>query len=214
VLGLYARELGLAQPTVPWHAHRLPIARLGAALDVAAGVLAKVALDVILLAQAGVEEVAEAAPGGSSTMPHKRNPVGAILARSCAAQVRGLVSVLTHGEHELERAAGAWQAEWDALSGALALTGGAAASVRQVLAGLEVDEARMRANMTTALVSERAAFALAQAHGREEAHRLVAEAGPDLAGIELPPDVLDPAAYLGSAETFVDRALAGYEEKG
>ncbi len=212
VLGLYARELDLAEPALPWHANRMPIARLAAELDVAAGALGKVALDVILLSQAEVGEVAEAAPGGSSTMPQKRNPVGSALARACAAQVHAHASVLSRGEHELERAAGAWQAEWDALSGALALTGGAAALVRQVLEGLEVDEARLAGNMTRALVAERAAFLLAETHGREEAHRLVAGSGPDLEGLDLPAEVLDPTTYLGAAEAFVDRALARYEE--
>ena len=212
VLRAFARELDLAEPVLPWHANRVPIARLGAALDIAAGALAKVALDVILLSQAEVGEVAEAAPGGSSTVPQKRNPVGSTLARACAAQVHAHASVLTGGVHELERAAGAWQAEWDALSGALALTGGAAAAVRQVLEALEVDEARLLANMTKALVAERAAFVLAQTHGREEAHRLVAEAGVELTGLDLPAEVLDPTTYLGAAETFVDRALTRYEE--
>jgi 3-carboxy-cis,cis-muconate cycloisomerase len=186
----------------------VPVARLGAALAVAAGALAKVAFDVVLLS--ALDEVAEGSPGGSSTMPHKRNPVSSTLARACAAQVHGHAAVLMRGEHELERAAGAWQAEWDALSSALALTGGAAACVREALEGLQVDEVRLRATMTPALVAERAAFALADEHGREEAHRLVA-AG--LEGLELPAGVLDPATYLGSAETFVDRALARYEEE-
>src|SRR5262249_45111153 len=76
-LGAYADELGLREPVVPWHTARLPIAGLGAALDLAAGVLAKIALDVALLAQTEVGEVTESSEGGrggSSTLPHKRNP--------------------------------------------------------------------------------------------------------------------------------------------
>jgi 3-carboxy-cis,cis-muconate cycloisomerase len=211
VLGLYARELGLVEPVVPWHAHRLPVMRIAAALDVAAGALAKTALDIVLLA--GLGEVAEASPGGSSTMPQKRNPTGSVLARACAAQVHAHASTLLRGEHELERAAGAWQAEWDPLSGALAFTGGAAAAVRQALEGLEVDEPRLRAGLTADLVAERAVFLLAEEHGRDEAHRLVSEAGSELAGLDLPTGALDPAGYLGSAEAFVDRALARYEEE-
>jgi 3-carboxy-cis,cis-muconate cycloisomerase len=211
VLGRYARELGLVEPAVTWHAVRLPVTRLAAAADVAAGVLAKVALDIVLLA--GLGEVAEASPGGSSTMPHKRNPASSVLARACAAQVHGHAFVLLRGEHELERAAGAWQAEWDALSGLLGYTGGAAAAVREALDGLIVDEARLRAGMTAELVAERAVFLLAGEHGREEAHRLVSEVGSELTALGLPEDALDPAAYLGSAEAFVDRALARYEEE-
>jgi 3-carboxy-cis,cis-muconate cycloisomerase len=136
----FAERLELAAPPLPWHADRTRVARLGAALAIAAGACEKVALDVVLLAEAG--EVAEASDhgrGGSSSMPHKHNPVGAIRARAAARHVRGAVSVLLEamaGEHE--RAAGAWQSEWGALSAALAGTGGAAWSLREALEGLTV----------------------------------------------------------------------------
>jgi 3-carboxy-cis,cis-muconate cycloisomerase len=182
VVRAYAAELGLAAPPLPWHAARRPWARLGALLDEAAGACAKIGLDVVLLAQTEVREVAEAAGGRSSTMPHKRNPVRAARARACARLVHANAAVLAMQEHEHERAAGAWQAEWTALSEALAHAGGAAAAIRECLEGLEVDPARMRENMSDSLYSER----------------------DRLGG--------DDPAYVGSAGAFVDGALAAYRE--
>ena len=183
VLAAFASELGLEEPTVPWHAHRGPVAAIGAALDAAAAACAKAALDVILLAQTEIGEVAEAEGGGSSTLPHKRNPAKAVLARACARLVHANAHVLSGGGHEHERAAGAWQAEWTALSEALAQAGGSAAAARECLEGLEVRPERMRANMSDDLYAERGAFV----------ERGLADAGDD---------------WLGSAGAFVDRALA------
>jgi 3-carboxy-cis,cis-muconate cycloisomerase len=163
---------------LPWHASRGPLRELVAALDLVASACGKIALDVVLLAQTEVGEVRVPPGGVSSTMPHKRNPVAAVLAQACARRVRALVGTFTW-EHEHERAAGAWHAEWEPLSDTLALTGGAAAHVRETLEGLEVDAAQMRANLRPEAVSE--------------ACREIA-----------------PEAYLGSAEAFVDRALAAY----
>ena len=185
VLAAYAEELGLSTPILPWHTNRVPLARLGAALSIAAGVVAKIATDVTLLAQTEVAEVREAAEGGSSTMPHKRNPVGSTLARACALRAQAAGSLLVRGVHEHERAAGAWQAEWSALSDALALTGGAASWMRETLEGLEVDAERMRANLTDETLSE--------------ARRLSIDA-------EAPED------YLGAAGAFVDRAVEVYRQ--
>jgi len=180
ILRLYAEELGLPEPAVPWHANRAPIAGLGAHLAIAAGAAAKIGLDIALLAQTEVGEVREPHEGGSSTMPHKRNPVGSTLARACAAGAHAAAAVLMGGEHEHERAAGAWHAEWKALSDVLALTGGAAWWMRETLAGLEVDVDRMRANLRPETLSEAARFGGAQR----------------------------PEDYLGSADAFVDRALS------
>jgi 3-carboxy-cis,cis-muconate cycloisomerase len=187
VARLYADELRLVDPGSPWQTNRVPVARLGAALDVAAGALAKIGTDVVLLAAFG--EVRERDAGGSSTMPQKQNPVGATLARACALQVHGHAGVLTAAAAagELERPAGAWHAEWDALSGALALTGAAAAAIRGALDGLEVDAARMRANIPPDVLAEARRFGLEPAA---------------------------PDEYLGSAGTFVDRVLASYEAAG
>ena len=140
VLSRFASELELPEPVVPWHANRLRVAVLGARLDLTAQTLAKIGLDIALLAQTEVAEVAESSAGGrggSSAMPHKRNPVGAILARACAAQVHGLASVLTGSlAQEHERGAGGWQAEWKPLTDAIALTGGAASTIREVVENL------------------------------------------------------------------------------
>jgi 3-carboxy-cis,cis-muconate cycloisomerase len=152
----FAERLGLAAPPLPWHADRTRIARLGAALAVAAGACEKAALDIVLLAEAGeVAEASDGGRGGSSSMPHKRNPVGAIRARAAARQVRGAVGVLLEamaGEHE--RAAGAWQSEWSALSTALAGTGGAAWSLREALNGLTVHPHPVEGEVDQALVDE------------------------------------------------------------
>jgi 3-carboxy-cis,cis-muconate cycloisomerase len=142
----FAAELGLAAAVVPWHADRTPMSGLAAGLDAVGAACAKVGLDVVLLAQTEIGEVSEAHSGGSSSMPHKRNPAAAVLARACARLVHANASVLVGGEHELQRAAGAWQAEWPALSAALAFAGGAASAARRSLEGLQVDVDRMAAN--------------------------------------------------------------------
>jgi 3-carboxy-cis,cis-muconate cycloisomerase len=154
----FAAELGLEEPLVTWHADRGPIAALAGALGAVASASGKIGLDVVLLAQTEVAEVRETAGGGSSTMPHKRNPARAVLARACARLAHANAALLSSGEHEQERAAGSWQAEWPALSAALAFTGGAAAAARDSLAGLEVDVDRMRANMSEDVYSEARAF--------------------------------------------------------
>jgi 3-carboxy-cis,cis-muconate cycloisomerase len=145
---LLAEELGLAAPVVPWHTNRVRIAELGSALGIAAGVVAKIGLDVGLLSQNEVGEVAEAEGGVSSAMPHKRNPIGSLLAVACARQAQAQAAVLAGSlVQEHERAFGAWHAEWPALVGALGYTGGAVEGARRALDGLEVHEDRMRANL-------------------------------------------------------------------
>lgn len=142
-----AADLELADAP-DWQSDRVPVARLGAALGVLAGALGKVGRDVALLSQNEVGEVREGAPGGSSSMPHKQNPVASVAVVACALRTPGLVATLLGampGEHE--RAAGAWHAEWETLGDLLRLTGSAAAWTRELLDGLEVDAARMRANL-------------------------------------------------------------------
>jgi 3-carboxy-cis,cis-muconate cycloisomerase len=153
VLRAYAQELKLDEPTLPWHTTRRPVRSLMAALAETASACAKVGFDIVLLAQTEVGEIKVSPGGTSSTMPHKRNPVGAILSRACAQRVHGLAAGFSR-EHEHERAAGAWHAEWQSLSDALALTGGAAAHVREALDGLEVDPLRMRENVRPETLSE------------------------------------------------------------
>lgn len=235
VLRLFSEELGLAEPVLPWHTNRVRIAELGGALDVTAGALGKIGLDVVLLAQTEVGEVREGRDGGSSTLPQKRNPVDSTLARACANLVSGYASVLSRAQvAEHERAAGAWHAEWEALSGALAYTGGAAAAIAEALGGLEVDVARMRNNLELTdglILAERVTFSLAERHGLGKAQEVVrevartvsesgrtfeeelrADARVELSDGELEA-ALDPTTYLGSAEAFVDRALEQYRRE-
>ena len=174
----FAAELGLNEPLLPWHAARGRVAELGQALAEAASVLAKIGLDVALLSQAEVAELREpAGPGGSSTMPHKRNPVGSVLAGACARQVRAAAGLLTESlvtEHE--RPIGAWQAEWGALSTALGSTGGSASAIAETLEGVEVDARQMRANLEAsrdAVTSEHLFFVLGDRLGRSEAAALL-----------------------------------------
>ena len=228
IVRLYAQELGLVEPVLPWHANRQCVAELGAALDAAAGAAAKVGRDIVLLAQSEVGEVAEASGGGSSTMPQKRNPVRSTLAVACERLTHAHAGVLL-GElaHEHERAVGGWHAEWEALSGALAFAGGAAAAAADAVGELEVDAGRMRANLEASgglVVAERISFALTTCLGRGQAHAVVAEAArapsfrealladqrTGLSADDLDA-LLDPTGYLGAAEALVDRALGEYE---
>jgi len=148
VAGLLAQELGLAEPPAPWHTNRARIAELGSALGIAAGAAAKVGLDIGLLSQNEVGEVSEAEGGASSTMPHKRNPIGSVLAVACARQAQAQAGVLLGSlAQEHERAFGAWHAEWVGLTGALCYSGGAVDAAGRAVTGLEVHEDRMRANL-------------------------------------------------------------------
>jgi 3-carboxy-cis,cis-muconate cycloisomerase len=228
VAGAYARELELAEPVLPWHANRQRVAELGAALGAVAGAAAKVGRDITLLAQNEVGEVAEAPDGRSSTMPQKRNPVRSTVAVACARLATAHAGVLLGDlAHEHERAAGSWQAEWEALSGALAFAGGSAAAAADAVGGLEVDVERMRANLEASggvVLAERISFALAPRLGRSGAYEVVAEAAragsfrealvaderTGLSERELDA-LLDPAGSLGAAEALVDRALAEYD---
>jgi 3-carboxy-cis,cis-muconate cycloisomerase len=234
-----ARELELGEPTLPWHAVRVRPAMLAGALGVLAGALGKVARDVTLLAQGEVGEAREgggAARGGSSTMPHKRNPVAAVSALACAQRVPGLVATINSAMvQEHERAAGAWQAEWETLSELLRLVGAETAWAREMLETLEVDPERMRSNLAAAgdiVMAEGVATALAARLGRGPAHELVESAArrageegrslrevlgdlPEVAE-HLGPQGLDaalaPEAYLGVASELVERALAAHRK--
>ena len=228
-------QLGLAVPDLPWHTIRLRPARIACALGTALGVTGKIGRDVVLLAQTEVAEVAEGGGegrGGSSTLPHKRNPVGAVGLVACAQRGPGLVAtMLSAMGQEHERGAGAWQAEWETLLELLRLTGSSAAIVRDLLSGLEVDLEKMRADMdlTRGLVmSESVAAALAPAIGRADAQSLVEQAARRAVDsgrgfrdvlLELPEvrdglgagaldGALDPAGYVGVADALIDRALA------
>lgn len=240
VLAALAKRLDLAEPVLPWHTARLRVGELATSLALAAGVAEKIALDLVLLSQTEVAEVAESSGdgrGGSSTLPQKRNPVGAVVAIACARRVRGAAGVLLGSmAQEHERAAGAWQAEWEPLRDALALTGGAVGALREGLDGLEVDVQRMRANLELGgglVMAESVTMAMAAKVGRSEAQEAVKlaagraleagrpfreellddpEIGARLSAAEIE-RALDPASYLGAAEVFVDRALAKYRQR-
>lgn len=230
-----ATRLELAEPALPWHTDRVRIAELACALGIAAGVAAKVALDVVLLAQTEVAEVQEGGEGrgGSSTMPHKRNPIGAVTAIGAARRAQGQVSVLLAAmAQEQERAAGAWHAEWQTLTDLLRSAGGAVAAVADVLEGLRVDPAALARNLEAShglLLAERVMLDLAPEVGRrraeailEAASRRAVEVGSLRRALDAEPEITsrrspdrldalcDPAGYLGSSQVFIDRALAAH----
>ncbi|WNV73776.1 lyase family protein [Geodermatophilus sp. DSM 44513] len=199
-----ADELGLATTAVGWSTVRLPVADLAGALGAAAGVVATVAVDVVLLAQTEVAEVAEVAEGrgGSSAMPHKRNPVAAISARACARRAPGLVATLLAAmEQEHERGAGAWQSEWPTLTGLLGTVGSAASWLAESLRGLRPDTARMAATAAAAAEGPLAgalAEALTPSLGKGAAHDAAA------AAVREARDAGRPLAELVAARTDVD----------
>lgn len=232
------RELDLAVPAAPWHAHSDRIANAASAIAIAIGECGKIARDVSLLMQTEVGEVfepADAGRGGSSTMPQKRNPAlsAQILAASNLAP--GLVSSLLAGlVHEHERGTGGWQASWLALPQLLLIASGAFERTAEIATGLEVDKARMRANLEISnglIMAEAVQFALAEKLGRLQAHDLVAKASKRAAAERKPlkdllraiPEVasalpgkkldelFEPASYLGETNKFIDAAIAGAE---
>jgi 3-carboxy-cis,cis-muconate cycloisomerase len=223
VLSRFARELELAEPVLPWHTTRTRIAELASALGEASGAMAKVAGDVVLLAQTEVGEMREGGGedrGGSSAMPHKHNPVAAISTLAGARQAPGLVAnLLAAMDHEHERAAGAWHAEWGPLRELLRATGSAAAWLRDCLEHLEVDPARMRANLDDAMLAERVAGAIGGADAGDRVREALAD-GRSLADVarehlsdEEAERVLDPATYLGATDQLIDRALSAHAHR-
>jgi len=231
-------RLHLSVPTLPWHTHRDRLARLACALGVATGTLGKVGRDLGLLAQTEVSEAYESSSdtGGSSTMPHKRNPVRAAIAVAAAVRAPGLVAtVLSAMPQEHERGLGGWQAEWEVVPELVLVAGDAAGAVAGALDALIVDPARMRANLdlTNGLVMAEAVMVRLTPHlGRTVAHERVGAAcrraltegrslGDILADDPVVTRVLDrheiertlsPEAYLGAARTFVENTLARRED--
>ena len=266
VVALLAEELGLARPVLPWHTDRLRIIDLGVALARVGAALGKIARDVTLLAQEEVGELSEGSAGsagpagggpsaasgpdpqsagapprrgGSSAMPHKRNPVASIAILGCTRQVPGLLGILvSNSEHELQRAAGAWHAEWEPLAALLRLTGSASSWAAELLPGLAVDASRMAANLAATKglpLAEHVSSLLASVLGGAQAHDLVAEAGARAVGAGLPlsdvllavpkleerlsaagitaeqiDSALDPAGYLGATDAFITAALEAH----
>ena len=229
-----AAQLQLTLPEQPWHTQRDRLVEFASVLGLIAGSLGKLGRDISLLMQTEAAEVFEpAAPGkgGSSTMPHKRNPVGAAVLISAATRVPGLVATLFSAmPQEHERSLGLWHAEWETLPEICRLVSGALQQALLVSAGLEVDPERMVRNLdlTQGLVlAEAVSIVLAQRLGRDTAHHLleqcckraVAEqrhlravlADEPLITAELSATdldrLLDPAHYLGQAKTWVSRAV-------
>ncbi|MEP7061818.1 MAG: 3-carboxy-cis,cis-muconate cycloisomerase [Betaproteobacteria bacterium] len=230
-----ARELALGVADVPWHAQRDRLVEVAAAVGGLIASLGKLARDIALLAQTEVGEAFEPAAegrGGSSTLPHKRNPVGCAVALAAAVRAPHLVAtMLGAAVQEHERGLGNWPAEWDTLPALFELAAGALDAMIQVVEGLDVDVARMRANLDLThgqIMAEAVQMALAAHVGKASAHALVAEIGKRAAGEARPlgdalkrdPRVtqwldaraidrlMDPLHYLGQSAAFVDRVLA------
>lgn len=230
-----AEELQLTLPEQPWHTQRDRVVEFGAVLGLIAGSLGKLGRDISLLMQTEAAEVFEpSAPGkgGSSTMPHKRNPVGAAVLIGAATRVPGLVSTLFSAmPQEHERSLGLWHAEWETLPEICCLVSGSLQQARLLADGLEVDAARMARNLdlTQGLVlAEAVSIVLAQRVGRDTAHHLLEQCckravaeqrhlravlgdepqvTAQLSSAELD-NLLNPAHYLGQAQVWVERAVA------
>ncbi|UOB08907.1 3-carboxy-cis,cis-muconate cycloisomerase [Streptomyces sp. HP-A2021] len=211
----YAREIGLRAPDLPWHTLRTPVADLAGCLAFTAGVLGKLAVDVLTLSRTEIAEVAEGSGGGSSAMPHKSNPVRSTLIASAARRAPQLAATL-YGSMaaEDERPAGAWHAEWEPLRDLLRLAGGAARDAVELAEGLRVRPEVMREHLDLTgglIVSERLSAELAPVLGRARAKelltRLAAEGRPPAQAPELADVDLDPTHYTGSAGALTDRAL-------
>ena len=229
-----AEELRLTPPVAPWHSHRDRMTEAAAFLGLVAGTLGKIARDISLHSQTEVGELFEPAGegrGGSSSMPHKRNPVTCAVVLETAIRVPGLVStMLSAMPQEYERGLGGWQAEWETLPEIFCLTGGALHHLAEMLPSLQVDKERMRQTleMTHGLIfAEAVSMALADRMGRMPAHLLLESASrksraenrhlkdvlreePGLHGHLTPADLeslFDVRNYLGNAEQFVQEII-------
>lgn len=187
VLDAFARELGLGTVPIAWHARRGRIADAGCWLAQLIGALAKMATDVAHLASTEVGEVAEPyvpGRGGSSAMPHKRNPVSCTVILAAHAAAPGHAAALLGAMAAAhERPAGLWHAEWHALPTLFGLASGALREARALAEGMEVDAARMRANLDLTrglLFADAAAAQLGAALGGGEAHALVERAADEV----------------------------------
>jgi len=235
-----AKELRLAQPEIAWHTMRDRIAEVGCFLGLVTGICGKIAFDVKLMMQTEVEEVYEPfheGRGSSSTMPQKRNPISCVYITAQTAVVRQHVAALLDAMVEdHERSTGPWEIEWIVLPEIFVLSAGALAQTRFLVAGLQVDEKKMRANLDITkglIVSEAVMMGLGPHLGRQRAHDLVydicrkvvatgrplaellaedKEISKHMSRAELA-KLCDPANYLGQAGEMVDRVLAMRERK-
>ena len=234
-----AQELKLPLPDAPWHTHRDRIAEAASVFAIVTGTCGKIARDVSLMMQTDVAEAFEPSGegrGGSSTMPHKRNPVAAASALAAATMAPNLAATIFAaqvGDHE--RSAGPWHAEWPTLPTLMLVTSGALAAIVDIAEGLEVDTARMRRNLdaTSGLImAEAVSMALAEKIGKSDAHHLIEAASKKaVADKKHLRDVLtsdakitahlnaeklaklfEPMAYQGSSQALIDRLLASLEK--
>jgi 3-carboxy-cis,cis-muconate cycloisomerase len=239
VAELLGRELKLPVPDAPWHTHRDRIAEAASVLAILAGSCGKIARDVSLMMQTDVAEAFEPAGvgrGGSSTMPHKRNPVAAAIALGAATMAPNLTATIFAAQvQDHERSAGPWHAEWPTLPTLLLVTSGALAATVDLAEGLEVDAARMRQNLDATgglIMAEAVAMALAEKIGKSEAHHIVEAAGKTAVaekkhlrdvlaadakvtaqlGADQLAKLFEPMAYQGASQTLIDRLLASLEE--
>jgi 3-carboxy-cis,cis-muconate cycloisomerase len=235
-----AQELKLPLPDAPWHTHRDRIAEAASVLAIVAGTCGKIARDIQLMMQTDVAEAFEPSGegrGGSSTMPHKRNPVAAATALAAATMAPNLAATIFAAQvQDHERSAGPWHAEWPTLPSLLLVTSGALAAIVDIAEGLEVDAARMRLNLDATgglIMAEAVTMALAENIGKSEAHHLVEAASKkavtekkDLRDVllkdpkvsaHLSADKLtklfEPMAYQGVSQAVIDRLLAALDEK-
>ena len=229
-----AALLDLQLPDAPWHTHRDRLAEVAACFGILAGTCGKIARDVTLMMQTEVGEAFEpGAPGrgGSSTLPHKRNPVGAAAALSAATVAPNLVAtLLTAQVQEHERAPGGWHTDWMTVPALALVTSGALSAVVEIAEGLEIDVERLRANLDMTggqIMAEAVSFALADKMGRAEAHALVQELSRQAVQEKRPlkevllsnlrvkwqlggaaiEKLFMPLTYQGSAQTFIDRLV-------
>jgi 3-carboxy-cis,cis-muconate cycloisomerase len=229
-----AAILDLQLPDAPWHAHRDRLAEVAGAFAILTGTCGKIAGDVSLMMQTEVNEAFEPAPGdrgGSSTMPHKRNPMGAVAALSAASIAPNLAATLFAAQvQQHERGLGGWQTEWMTYPVLALVTSGALQAVTEIAEGLEIDVDRMRANLDLSggqIMAEAVSFALADKLGRLEAHRLVQELSHQavkekrllkevmLANMRVKQHLTSaeveklfiPLTYQGSAQVFIDRLV-------
>jgi 3-carboxy-cis,cis-muconate cycloisomerase len=235
-----AQELQLPLPEAPWHTHRDRIAEAASVLAILTGSCGKIARDVSLMMQTDVAEAFEPAGegrGGSSTMPHKRNPVAAPTALAAATMAPNLAATIFAAQvHDHERSAGPWHAEWPTLPTLLLVTSGALAAIVDIAEGLEVDVARMRSNLDAThglIMAEAVTMALAERVGKSDAHHLVEAASkkavaekkhlrdvltkdPKVAA-QLAADqiakLFEPMAYQGASQALIDRLLASLDDK-
>jgi len=231
-----AAELKLPLPDAPWHTHRDRIAEAASVFAIIAGTCGKIARDVSLMMQTDVGEAFEPSGegrGGSSTMPHKRNPVAAASALAAATMAPNLAATIFAAQvQDHERSAGPWHAEWPTLPTLMLVTSGGLAAIVDIAEGLEVDTERMRANLEATrglIMAEAVAMALAEKIGKSEAHHLV-EAASKIAVAEkrdlrevltmnfgVAPDkfakLFEPMAYQGASQALIDRLLASIDDK-